>query len=383
MNLRFKVLVAVLVVSGGPVLGKAPERSMLPETRPGTVADAVPEVMGPRPMPRPMPETAEVSGNPPEAEAPAEEVAADDVVIAEGDADPEQETLIAEMVETEETGVEVGRGMIMSPVPIPRPGEVDLSELEAPVAEVPDVVNTAALARSPVPVPRPRVVVRTAPPQDGPEKVVPASTRVVTPAPPKPEARPRGLLAAIFRAPDKPSKYPREGSVCGDPAIRGQVVPPIPAKLRGCGIDNPVRITAVDGVALTTPATVSCETAGALRKWVSGAVKPVIGKTGGGLAALRVAASYSCRTRNNVPGAKISEHGRGKAIDISAFILKDGSVMTVLNGWRNKVQAPLLRAIHANACGPFGTVLGPHADRYHQDHFHLDVASHGYGPYCR
>jgi hypothetical protein len=27
--------------------------------------------------------------------------------------------------------------------------------------------------------------------------------------------------------------------------------------------------------------------------------------------------------------------------------------------------------------------LGPDADRYHQDHFHLDTASHRSGPYCR
>ncbi len=58
-------------------------------------------------------------------------------------------------------------------------------------------------------------------------------------------------------------------------------------------------------------------------------------------------------------------------------------MMTVLNGWRNRVQGPMLKAMHAKACGTFGTVLGPHADRHHQDHFHLDVATHGYGPYCR
>ena len=84
-----------------------------------------------------------------------------------------------------------------------------------------------------------------------------------------------------------------------------------------------------------------------------------------------------------MPGAKVSEHGRGKAIDISAIILRDGSVMTVLRGWRDKVQGPILRAIHAKACGTFGTVLGPNSDGYHQDHFHLDVAANRSGPYCR
>ncbi len=278
-----------------------------------------------------------------------------------------------------------------TPAPVRRPADL---EAEVPVVETtmretpPITVVAAGLARSPLPIPRPRVIVRrVAPPPEtsapAPEPVVVASAgAVVRPAPP-PKRPKGGFLAALFRAPDKPSKYPAAGSVCGDPAIRGQALPPIPAKLRGCGQPNPVRITSVDGVALTTPATVSCETASALRRWVSGVVKPVVGRHGGGVAGLKVAASYSCRTRNNVPGAKISEHGRGKAIDISAIILKNGSAMTVLHGWRDKVQGPILQKIHAAACGTFGTVLGPRSDRYHQDHLHLDVAAHGYGPYCR
>jgi len=39
--------------------------------------------------------------------------------------------------------------------------------------------------------------------------------------------------------------------------------------------------------------------------------------------------------------------------------------------------------MHRAACGPFGTVLGPNADRFHQDHFHFDTARHRSGPYCR
>jgi hypothetical protein len=39
--------------------------------------------------------------------------------------------------------------------------------------------------------------------------------------------------------------------------------------------------------------------------------------------------------------------------------------------------------MHKSACGPFGTVLGPDADKYHKDHFHFDVAKHGNGAYCR
>jgi hypothetical protein len=157
----------------------------------------------------------------------------------------------------------------------------------------------------------------------------------------------------------------------------------IPAKLKGCGIAKPVRVTSIDGVTLSQPATLNCTTAKALKRWVSGAVKPAVGRLGGGVASLRVASHYSCRTRNNQPGAKISEHGRGNAIDISAIVLKNGVSLTVLKGWKDRIQGKILKAVHKNACGTFGTVLGPNSDRYHQDHFHLDVAKHRGGAYCR
>jgi hypothetical protein len=173
------------------------------------------------------------------------------------------------------------------------------------------------------------------------------------------------------------------GSVCGNRAIRGQEIPPVPGARRGCGIAEPVRITEVAGVRLSTSATVDCPTAQALHDWVVRGAKPAIGRTGGGLRALQVAAHYACRTRNNRPGARISEHGRGRAIDISALVLASGERITVLHGWRSRRSGRILRQMHAAACGPFGTVLGPEADRFHQDHFHFDTARYRSGPYCR
>ncbi|KMW60006.1 extensin-like protein [Candidatus Rhodobacter oscarellae] len=134
---------------------------------------------------------------------------------------------------------------------------------------------------------------------------------------------------------------------------------------------------------LTTAAKVNCATAAALREWVTKSVKPAVGKRGGGVASLKVVAHYSCRTRNNRAGGKISEHGKGNAIDIAAINLRNGESLTVLRGWRDRSQSKILRRVHRGACGPFGTVLGPDSDRYHQDHFHFDVASHRSGSYCR
>jgi hypothetical protein len=200
------------------------------------------------------------------------------------------------------------------------------------------------------------------------------------PAPRPAQTKPVKQRQPVVIKAAKPGSAP--GQVCGDPALQGINMAPVPAELPGCGIAQPVLLSDVSGLGLTQPALVNCTTAKALKLWVEKGVKPTVGTRGGGAQGLHVAAHYSCRTRNNKPGAKISEHGRGNAIDIAAVLLKNGDRLTVLDGWKDPKTAPVLKALHKSACGPFGTVLGPQADRYHQDHFHLDVAQRR-NPYCR
>lgn len=199
----------------------------------------------------------------------------------------------------------------------------------------------------------------------------------------RPEARPNGISHGFDTVASKPRRAGSSGRICGVNAIRGQAISAIPGKIRGCGISDPVRVTEVSGVSLSQAAVMDCTTAKALNRWVRDGVFRAVGRLGGGPSSLRVAAHYACRTRNNKPGAKISEHGRGRAIDISAVRLKNGAEISVLKGWRDPVQGKALRVMHKKACGLFGTVLGPNADRYHKDHFHLDTARHRGGSYCK
>lgn len=173
-----------------------------------------------------------------------------------------------------------------------------------------------------------------------------------------------------------------KGKICGNIAIQGEVIGRVPGKRAGCGVQNAVRVRSVSGVKLSTASTMDCTTAQALNRWVESGLKPAF-KPRGEVVQMKVAAHYACRTRNNRPGAKISEHGKGKAIDLSAFTLEDGEVVTVLKGWGKGGQGRALRKAWKAACGPFGTVLGPQADRYHRDHFHFDTAKHRGGSYCR
>lgn len=174
-----------------------------------------------------------------------------------------------------------------------------------------------------------------------------------------------------------------KGAVCGDLAIQGEPAGRITGKLRGCGVENAVRVRSVSGVSLSMGAVMDCTTANALKTWMERSAKPALARKGGGLKSVRVAAHYACRTRNNKRGAKLSEHAKGRAIDISAFRLQDGTVFSLLDGWNSKRYAKALRQMHKGACGPFGTVLGPNANAFHRDHFHFDTARYRSGSYCR
>ena len=207
---------------------------------------------------------------------------------------------------------------------------------------------------------------------------------------PRPEARPEDLRGRMIVRASATRTQPapgaivgHQGALCGVRDIEGVRLAAIAGRVQGCGVADGVRVVSVAGVALSQPATIDCPTALALRSWVTDALLPTVGRRGGGVARLEVFASYACRPRNNQKGARISEHGRGRAIDIGGITLKNGSTISVLKGWRDETQGPILRQLHAAACGPFGTVLGPNSDRFHQNHFHFDTARYRSGQYCR
>ena len=138
---------------------------------------------------------------------------------------------------------------------------------------------------------------------------------------------------------------------------------------------EPVLVTSVNGVRLAPAATLNCAAATALATWIDKGLQPAFQNQ---VAQLNIADSYSCRSRNNVRGAKISEHGRGNAIDIEAFVLTSGKTMTVASNYGRPIKAA-----QRAACGTFHTTLGPGSDGYHEDHIHFDVSQRGGNPYCR
>lgn len=228
-----------------------------------------------------------------------------------------------------------------------------------------------------------------APPSQSPRPVARPPTPMATPVTPIESVgvtnslRPRPRPAKVDRAVKEARKLREKGAVCQDLALQGEEIGAVSGKLPGCGLTEGIRLREVAGVRLSQPAVTDCATAKALKKWVEKGLKPAVGQKGGGVEKLRVFASYSCRTRNSQKGAKISEHGKGRAIDIGGIILQDGQEITVLQDWGKGSEGKILKKAHKSACGPFGTVLGPNSDRFHKDHFHFDTARYRSGSYCR
>ena len=157
-----------------------------------------------------------------------------------------------------------------------------------------------------------------------------------------------------------------------------------------CGIDRPLKVSAFsDGrVSIGPTATLGCPMTAAIEGWMQTIVQPAaIAWFGMPIVELKQMGTYSCRTRNNVHGARLSEHAFGNALDISGFKLANGESVTVKRDFlRGPPEAQgFLREVFAGACAQFKTVLGPGA-RYHGDHFHLDLAHHnaaGTSRYCK
>lgn len=149
-----------------------------------------------------------------------------------------------------------------------------------------------------------------------------------------------------------------------------------------CGLDHPFKVSALqDGaVRFNAPFTLDCSMIAALNAWLAESVQPAAqARFGQPVAEISSMGAYSCRTMNNMPGGRISEHAFGNAFDIGGFRLADGREISIVRDWwRGDAQTrAFLQDVHAQACGQFTTVLGPGSNIFHYNHIHVDLALHG------
>jgi len=156
------------------------------------------------------------------------------------------------------------------------------------------------------------------------------------------------------------------------------VVMPMPRLIGpgACGGGDMVELRAVllaEGTSVDIkPAPVlRCAMAERFATWLREDASPRLAALGSGLRAVENFDAFECRGRNRVIGAKLSEHGKGNAIDIRAFALADGRVIGLTD---TAVAVDLRESLRESACRRFSTVLGPGSDGQHEAHIHFDIA---------
>jgi hypothetical protein len=201
-----------------------------------------------------------------------------------------------------------------------------------------------------------------------------AATHVVA-AQPIPQARAASIV--VHQAPA--SQAPPGLELSAGPTLLSAhaIASPLPP-IEGpgeCGAPDLVRLQAVllpDGSTVTVnpAATLRRTMAEAVVGWVRADVARAVEGLGARLGSIESYDSYSCRGRNNVVGAKLSEHAKANALDIHALKLTNGKVMLPTDPL---IASDVREALRKSACERFYTVLGPGSDGSHEDHVHVDL----------
>lgn len=145
---------------------------------------------------------------------------------------------------------------------------------------------------------------------------------------------------------------------------------------QNCGFENTVRLLQ-SNVSYGGKIILTCPAMAALLLWEKAVLMP-LSQLHFGQPLQRVGhmGTYNCRNINGRSAGRRSEHAIANAIDISYFVLQDGTRISLINDWQAKTnKSAFLKELRDGACKTFKTVLGPDYNRQHQDHFHLDMGS--------
>ncbi|MER8632456.1 extensin family protein [Mesorhizobium opportunistum] len=140
-----------------------------------------------------------------------------------------------------------------------------------------------------------------------------------------------------------------------------------------CGIDYPVKVTAIGNIQMKPAATLTCDMAATFAAWTKNELVPSARwRYFSGVRTIHQGSSYSCR---NIAGEGVlSEHGKGNALDVMSIELNNGDDIDVrkpgLFAFRTR---GFLNNVRADGCQYFTTVLGPGYNYDHRNHFHFDI----------
>jgi hypothetical protein len=259
---------------------------------------------------------------------------------------------------------------VSEPAEVPLAPEIIIVEPVSEPAELP--LEDAVVDAEPepvVPIPQPRA----AAPEPAPVIAAPATR----PKSPPPTASGRDPLTDPEPTPVVTTPGPTDltnlRAICQSRTIRGRALDPIPVDGRGCGMAAPMEVVEVRGIRLMPPAIIDCPTAGALEDWIQRGLKPAFNR----ISYLVVSRSYDCPSWGTIPDRLNTVHREGRAIDIAAVGLADGTEISMSSN-----DARLQKAVD-RACRSFAVVLSPASEFGQPGVLHLDSAEYAGAPYCR
>ncbi|HEY9056366.1 MAG TPA: extensin family protein [Aurantimonas sp.] len=263
------------------------------------------------------------------------------------------------------------------PPPLDAPSEVDTDPARFGAAEPVEDPWQGLKRVTPGAIPPPQTASREATsPQLIPHRGIVAALG----GQPQPARRPDAVPGRGRLEQETPSGYtamPRSEAMCRK-ALRQMGVKFVDVasvgKGAGCGISYPVKVLEIArGVRMQPAATLNCQAAARISKWVEDEVKPAARwRLWTRPTAVLNASSYRC---SRIAGSRtISEHASGNALDVRGFKFADGSTFDVeKKGFFSFRQKGFQKSVRHSACRYFGTVLGPGYNRAHADHLHLDA----------
>jgi hypothetical protein len=159
-------------------------------------------------------------------------------------------------------------------------------------------------------------------------------------------------------------------------------VTPGAEKNGACVVESPVRLTSLKlidqegAVSFPDRPVLACGFAERFGTWVRDLAAPLVQARLAPLKAVHTGPGFVCRNRNNQAGGKLSAHAVGLAVDIAAFELANGEMISVAED-KDPKKSAVLATMRTAACGWFTTILGPGTDAAHATHWHLDIQRHG------
>ncbi len=141
-----------------------------------------------------------------------------------------------------------------------------------------------------------------------------------------------------------------------------------------CKVEYAVRLARVGKMKLDNAPLLTCRMAMQLTEFEQDTLQPTAKRLlGSEINRLKHIGTYNCRSMRKYNGI-LSQHAFANAIDVSGFVLNNGSTINVEKDWKgSKAKSKFLKAVASKACKSFRVSVSPDSDANHFNHLHWDA----------